>query len=352
MSPSPVSPEPTCRLKVAVDPVSAEDRRAIDDAAALVVAGRLVAFPTETVYGLGADATSDAAVARVYAAKGRPARNPLIVHASDPEQGLIVARADDRARVLAGLFWPGPLTMVMKRRADCRIADVAAAGGPTVAVRVPALSAARALIRAAGVPMVGPSANRSGHVSPTTADHVLADLDGRIAAVLDAGPCPVGVESTVIDLSGPRVRVLRPGAITTSMLRAALGADDLADPADGADLPADDGLSALPSPGMLGSHYAPGHAVRLDATAPLPGRREVLLAYGPPPPGFAHVLQLSADARPREAARRLYALLRAADGFDVDGIAVAPLQVSPADPDGEILAALADRLGRAAAPRD
>ncbi|WP_372000770.1 L-threonylcarbamoyladenylate synthase [Tistrella mobilis] len=344
--------ETTRRLKVAVDPVSADDRRAVDEAAALVAAGRLVAFPTETVYGLGADATSAAAVARVYAAKGRPARNPLIVHAPDAEQGLRIARADDRARLLASLFWPGPLTMVMNRRADCRIADAATAGGPTVAVRVPALSAARALIKAAGVPMVGPSANRSGHVSPTTADHVLADLNGRIAAVLDAGPCPVGVESTVIDLSGPQMRVLRPGAVTISMLRAALGTDDLAGSLDSADLPADDGLSALPSPGMLGSHYAPRHAVRLDATAPLPGRREVLLAFGPPPPGFARVLQLSADARPREAARRLYALLRTADGLDVDGIAVAPLQLPAADPDGEILAALADRLGRAAAPRD
>ncbi|GGB51640.1 threonylcarbamoyl-AMP synthase [Tistrella bauzanensis] len=331
------------------------DQVTIDQAASLLRSGALVAFPTETVYGLGADATSDAAVAAVYAAKGRPSRNPLIVHAADADAALALVRADERAVRLAAAFWPGPLTMVMPRRPDCPIADAATAGGPTLAVRVPALTVARRLIRAAGRPLVGPSANRSGHVSPTTADHVLADLDGRIAAVLDAGPCRVGVESTVIDLSGPLLRVLRPGAVTLSMLRRVIGADAV-DGAPAIDGGRDDGHTALPSPGMLGSHYAPRRQVRLNAAAPLPGHREVLLAFGPPPAGFAAVLPLSVNADPVEAARRLYARLREADALDdIDGIAVAPLDRRPAAAGNadaaDLLGALGDRLGRAAAPR-
>ncbi|MGH6977551.1 MAG: L-threonylcarbamoyladenylate synthase, partial [Stellaceae bacterium] len=251
----------------------------LDRAASLLRDGALVAFPTETVYGLGGDATSDRAVAEIFAAKGRPNFNPLIVHVTDLAAAETLADFDGRARDLTRRFWPGPLTLVLKRRADCPISRLASAGLETVALRVPAHPLAQALLHAAARPLAAPSANRSGHVSPTTADHVLDELGGRVAAVLDGGPCRVGIESTVIDLSEPAPAMLRPGGVTREQLEAVLGR--FRDAGNG---------STRRSPGMLEHHYAPARPLRLAATSVTPD--EALLAFGMPLSGAAASVNL------------------------------------------------------------
>jgi L-threonylcarbamoyladenylate synthase len=317
----------------------AADAAGIARAAALLRAGELVAFGTETVYGLGADAANAGAVAAVFAAKGRPRFNPLICHYPDAAAAFAHVEASAAARRLAEAFWPGPLTLVLPRRADCPVAMLTGAGLPSLAARVPSPPVTQALLRAVGLAVAAPSANRSGEVSPTTAEHVLAGLDGRIAAVLDSGPCPVGVESTVLDLSGSAPTLLRPGGATREAIEAIVG-------------PLRTGLTAgeraAPrSPGMLASHYAPALPVRLGARSV--AADEALLAFGPPLPGAGAVFQLSAAADPVEAAARLFAGLRALDRAGtrcgLAGIAVMPI------PDAGLGLAINDRLQRAAAPR-
>jgi len=311
---------------------------ALARAAALLRAGALVAFPTETVYGLGADARDGRAVAGIYAAKGRPSFNPLITHLPDAEAAFAEVVADDRARALAARFWPGPLTLVLPRRPDSRIDPLTAAGLDTLAVRVPAHPLALALLREAGVPVAAPSANRSGGVSPTTAGHVLDGLSGRIAAVLDGGPCAVGVESTVLDLSAPRPTLLRPGGVPAAEIEALTGPLERP-PAETPDAPR--------APGLLLSHYAPALPVRLAATSV--AADEALLAFGPPLPGAGAVWNLSETGNPVEAAARLFAGLRHldAEGARRNLRAIAAMPV-PAEGLGE---AINDRLRRAAAPR-
>ncbi|MFN6953744.1 MAG: L-threonylcarbamoyladenylate synthase, partial [Acetobacteraceae bacterium] len=273
-------------------------------AAALLRAGELVAFPTETVYGLGADATNGQAVAAVFAAKGRPSFNPLICHYPDAEAAWRDVVPDSRAERLAARFWPGPLTLVLPRRAGCRVDLLAGAGLDTLAVRVPAHPLALDLLRAVGRPVAAPSANRSGEVSPTTADHVLDGLSGRIAAVLDGGPCAVGLESTVLDLSGGGAALLRPGGVTAEAIEAEIGPVGRA--LDPGAAPAH-----LRSPGMLLSHYAPVLPVRLSATDAAP--EEALLAFGPEAPPAALVWNLSERGDLAEAAARLFSGLRVLD---------------------------------------
>ena len=311
-------------------------------AATLLRQGALVAFPTETVYGLGGDATNGQAVAGIFAAKGRPHFNPLICHYPSAEAAFADVHADDRARRVAAAFWPGPLTLVLPRRAECRVDLLAGAGLDTLAVRVPANPIAQALLRQVGRPVAAPSANRSGAVSPTTAAHVLEGLSGRIAAVLDGGPCPVGVESTVLDLTGAGAVLLRPGGVPAEATEALLGRIGRALP-----LGAAAASQSLRSPGMMLSHYAPGLPVRLGATSVAPD--EALLAFGPALPGAAVTWNLSESADPTEAAARLFAGLR---WLDAEGarrgcsrIAVMPV------PQAGLGAAINDRLERAAAPR-
>lgn len=312
----------------------AHDPAAITRAAELLRAGGLVALPTETVYGLGADATNAGAVARIFEAKGRPSFNPLISHCADPESAFAHGRFDARARALAEAFWPGPLTLVVPRAPDSAIAELTGAGLPTLALRVPGGAVARRLIAAAGRPIAAPSANRSGSISPTTARHVADSLGDAVDLILDGGPCTVGVESTVIDLSGDRPALLRPGGLPREDLEAAAG--PLVDPAQDPDAPA--------SPGQLASHYAPSARLRLNATDP--GAEEALLAFGPDVPAGAKVTaNLSPTGDLREAAANLFALLHALDRADVRGIAAMPV------PERGLGTAINDRLRRAAAPR-
>ncbi|MCS6778334.1 MAG: L-threonylcarbamoyladenylate synthase [Geminicoccaceae bacterium] len=308
---------------------------AIAEAAALLRRGLLVAFPTETVYGLGADATDDRAVAALFRVKGRPAHNPLIVHVAEAAAAEPFAVFDERARALAERFWPGPLTLVLRQRPGSAITRSATAGLDTVAVRVPAHPVALALLRAVGRPVVAPSANPSGRVSPTRAEDVASELDRRVALVLDAGPCTIGVESTVVDLSRPdRAVLLRPGGLPRSELEAILGPLAGAEP----------GEARPRSPGRLASHYAPRLPVRLDARAVAPD--EALLAFGEDAPeGALATFNLSRSGDLREAARNLYAMLRAADRSGARAIAVVPI---PSEGLGE---AIRDRLARAAARR-
>jgi L-threonylcarbamoyladenylate synthase len=307
-------------------------------AAALLCDGRLVAFGTETVYGLGADATNAQAVAGIFAAKGRPRFNPLICHYPDADAAFAHVAADPMGQRLAASLWPGPLTLVLPRRADCPVALLTGAGLDTLAVRVPAQDTALALLRAVGRPVAAPSANRSGRVSPTTAADVLTELDGRIDAVLDSGACPVGVESTVLDLSGPQPTLLRPGGATLEAIEALIG------PVSRGGAPG----TAPRSPGMLASHYAPALPVRLHARDVQPG--EALLSFGPPLPGAGLAFNLSERGDLTEAATRLFAGLRWLDAEAVrqglTRIAVMPV------PETGLGLAINDRLRRAAAPRD
>lgn len=302
----------------------------IAKAAEILRAGGLVVFPTETVYGLGADAANPQAVARIFAAKGRPHFNPLISHVLGLAEAERQANLHPRARALAQAFWPGPLTLVAPRRADSTVAELACAGLPTIALRAPAHPMARDLLAAFGGPIVAPSANLSGHVSATTAQHAAADLGEAVGLVLDGGPAPVGLESTIvaIDAEGAAT-LLRPGAITREAVEAVIGPVARAQ------------AGAIAAPGMMESHYAPRAHLILDVTSPPPGAR--YLAFGAAAPEGG--LTLSATGDLTEAAANLYAHLRALDATGADTIAVAPI------PGGGLAEAIRDRLARAAAPR-
>lgn len=312
----------------------AADNQAIAAAASEIQQGGLVAFPTETVYGLGADATNGRAVAAVFAAKIRPRFNPLIVHVPNASVAMSHANWTPEAAALAQAFWPGPLTLVLPRLAHTPIAELVSAGLPTLAFRSPSHPVARALIEAAGVPIAAPSANRSGHVSATTAAHVAQDLGGAVHLILDAGPCALGIESTVVGLAGERPTLLRSGAISRAEIERVLGRALTRGPAEG----------HPEAPGGLPSHYAPRAALRLNATDPSPG--EAFLGFGPAASAAgALTLNLSPAGDLLEAAANLFAHLRALDASGVTVIAVAPV------PDTGLGEAINDRLRRAAAPR-
>ena len=305
----------------------APDSTGFARAAEILHGGGLVAFPTETVYGLGADATDDLAVARIFEAKGRPRFNPLIVHVADAATARRYVTWSDMAEVLASRFWPGPLTLVLPLAPDAGLSPLVTAELPSLAIRVPAHPVAHALLAAFGGPVAAPSANPSGRISPTTAAHVAAGLSGRIEAILDGGACGVGVESTIVGLTGTPT-LLRPGGLAAEAIEAALG-QPLAAPG-----------SAITSPGQLASHYAPGAPVRLSANAKHPG--EKLLGFG----AVAGAdLNLSPSGDLTEAAANLFAMLHAID----DG--TSPIAVSPI-PETGLGRAINDRLRRAAAPRD
>ncbi len=297
----------------------------LDRAARLLARGELVAFPTETVYGLGADARNDVAVAQIFEAKGRPAFNPLIVHVASIEQAREIAVFDATAERLAAAFWPGALSLVLPVRAEAGISKLVTAGLGTVALRCPEPAMARDLVARTGCPVAAPSANISGKISPTTADHVLDGLSGKIAAVLDGGPCAVGLESTIV--GGDPVALLRPGGVPVEAIEACLG-QALASAEEG----------AVTAPGQLASHYAPQAALRLNASEARGD--EVLIGFG----DVAGEMSLSASGDLIEAAARLFAVLHAADATG-RAIAVAPV------PDHGIGRAINDRLRRAAAPR-
>lgn len=304
------------------------DADGIAAAAAILRAGGLVSFPTETVYGLGADACNDVAVAGIYAAKGRPSFNPLIVHLPSLEAAERFCEFDDAARRLAGAFWPGALTLVLPLVAGAGLSKLVTAGLDTVAVRVPDHPVACDLLAAFGGPVAAPSANPSGRVSPTTAAHVIAGLAGKIDAVVDGGSCTVGVESTIVSCIG-RPALLRAGGIPTEALEACLD-QSLAQPAD---------PSTPVAPGQLASHYAPQGMVRLNADFAEEG--EVLLGFGP----VEAALNLSPSGDLVEAAAQLFACLHQLDAMNAKAIAVSPI------PDHGLGRAINDRLRRAAAPR-
>ena len=298
------------------------DAAGIAEAARLILGGQAVAVPTETVYGLAADATDGEAVARIFAAKGRPSFNPLIVHVRGVEEAAAIAGFGERARELADRFWPGPLTIVLPLRPNAPIASLVTAGLNTVAIRAAAHPAMRALLAATGRPLAAPSANASGRISPTRAAHVLASLRGRIPLVLDGGATAHGLESTIVAVREGRVELLRPGPIPA----AELGAQE----ASG---------SGIEAPGQLASHYAPAKPLRLDADQAHPG--EWLIGFG----AIAGDATLSARGDLTEAAARLFDRLHEADAAPHAAIAVAPI------PEQGIGAAINDRLRRAAAPR-
>ncbi|MEO8683608.1 MAG: L-threonylcarbamoyladenylate synthase [Devosia sp.] len=302
----------------------------IATAAALLRDGKLCAFPTETVYGLGADATNADAVLSIYETKGRPRFNPLIIHVTDIAMAKTLAEFSQLAERLA-IFWPGPLTLVLPARSDNGLADIATAGLDSVALRVPNHALALELIRAAGRPLAAPSANPSGRLSPTTAGQVISGFDGRVP-VLDGGPCTSGVESTIIRVEGDRLIQLRAGALARTEIEAAIGQPIELAPQD----------AAIAAPGMLLSHYAPRAAVRLN-TAPRPG--EAFLAFGPAPSWTGPTRNLSLSGDLHEAARNLFSMLHELDASEAPTIAVAPI---PTHGLGE---AINDRLERAAAPR-
>jgi L-threonylcarbamoyladenylate synthase len=308
---------------------------AIAEAAQAIREGRLVAFPTETVYGLGADATNDRAVAAVFAAKDRPRFNPLIVHVADAGEARRLVRFDGRAGALATL-WPGPLTLVLPRGADCPVSRLASAGLDTLAVRVPDHPVAHALLQASARPIAAPSANPSGRTSPTTAAHVVNGLGARVDLVLDGGPCRVGLESTVLDLSGPSARLLRVGAIAAEDIARRIGQPV----ADASREALDDDAERL-SPGLSRRHYAPHAPLRLNATDARPG--EALLAFGRHAPTCAGpVRNLSESGDTTEAAANLFAMLHELDAPGIAAIAVMPI------PEQELGRAINDRLRRAA----
>ncbi len=306
----------------------------IISAAKLLSEGKLVAFPTETVYGLGADATNDQAVAGIFAAKGRPRFNPLIVHFANTEAAAQEVVFDVRAERLAERFWPGPLSLVLQRNPETRISLLCSAGLDTQAVRLPDHPVAKALLASCGCPVAGPSANASGRISPTSAEDVRASLGGRVDLILDGGACPVGLESTVLDLSSERARLLRPGAVTL---------EELSEELDEIVVGQDQG--PLRSPGQLTSHYAPERPVLLDAKTV--DADQALLAFGPVPlPGAGKTLNLSESGDLKEAAANLFAHLRALDSSAYRSIAVMPI------PETGLGIAINDRLRRAAAPRN
>lgn len=307
--------------------IVAADAAGIARAAQILRDGGLVAFPTETVYGLGADATNGKAVARIFEAKGRPSFNPLIVHIPDAAAARDIAVLPEHFTALANAFWPGPLTLVMRRGASSPVSDLVSAGGDTIALRVPDAGPACALLRATGRPLAAPSANRSGGISPTRAEHVADSLGERVDLILDGGPCRVGLESTVLDISEAMPAILRPGSVTREQITAVIGPVTA-----GADDP-----KAPKSPGTQLSHYAPSLPLRINAEGPRAG--EAFLGFGPGPA----TLNLSATGDLREAAANLFAMLRALDDpARFAGIAVAPV------PARDVGVAINDRLRRAA----
>ncbi len=322
------------------------DEDGIGRAARMLRKGLLVAFGTETVYGLGADATNAAAVAAIFQAKGRPRFNPLICHYASLDRAMEHVVADERARAVARSFWPGPLTLVLPRREDCPVALLASAGLDTLAVRVPGHPAAMSLLCHLDHPVAAPSANRSGAVSPTTAQHVREGLDGRIAAVLDSGPCRVGLESTVLDLSGARPTLLRPGGVAVEDLEAQIG--PVLRGATPAFIGAPVTTAGLRSPGLLASHYAPALPVWLNVTQA--GDDAVLLAFGSSPLPARCVFQLSETGNVTEAAARLFEGLRWLDRQGTQ-LGASRIVVMPIPQEGLGLA-INDRLLRAAAPRE
>lgn len=308
-------------------------RTAIASAAREIADGRLVAFPTETVYGLGADATNGQALARIFERKSRPRMNPLIVHLPDIKSARRHVLFNNMAERLAEAFWPGGLTMVLPRLIDSPIHDIASAGMPGLAIRVPSHPVALALLLAANTPIAAPSANKSGEPSPTRASHVWDSLGDDDLTILDAGPCSAGLESTVIGFEAGKPVLLRPGAIAREDIEAIVG--ELSEPSDDAERPS--------SPGRLLRHYAPKARLRLNAARPEEG--EIYLGFGPLPAGVDG-LQLSAASSTREAATNLFAMLREADKRGASGLAVAPI---PEEGLGE---AINDRLRRAASAQD
>ncbi|WP_037504002.1 L-threonylcarbamoyladenylate synthase [Sphingomonas jaspsi] len=291
----------------------------IAEAARLILAGEPVAVPTETVYGLAADATNADAVAAIYAAKGRPSFNPLIVHVPDLEAARRLGKFDQDALALAADHWPGPLTIVVPRRVDAGIASIVTAGLDSIAIRVPAHPTMRAILAKVGRPLAAPSANASGRISPVRADHVLASLDGRIAAVVDGGKTERGLESTIVAATGGGLRLLRRGPVSID------ATEETGD--------------KIEAPGQMSSHYAPGKPLRLDVLTAEPD--EFLIGFGP----VAGDQSLSASGDPVEAAAHLFDLLHVADRSHQPRIAIAPI------PGDGIAAAIRDRLKRAAAPR-
>jgi L-threonylcarbamoyladenylate synthase len=301
--------------------------------------GGLVAFPTETVYGLGADARNDRAVAAIFAAKGRPSFNPLIVHVASLADAEALGVFNDKARRLADAFWPGPLTFVLPRQPDCPVSLLASAGLDTLALRMPRHPIAQELLADCGCPVAAPSANRSTEISPTTAAHVADSLGEAAPLILDGGATPVGIESTVLDLSSEPPILLRPGFVTKAQIEAVIGPIRLA--AESHDAKA----APRPSPGMLARHYAPRTPLRLQATHV--NGNEALLAFGPrTPEGAVRTLNLSPRGDLTEAAANLFAMLRQLDAGHFAGIAVMPI------PEAGLGAAINDRLRRAAAPDD
>ncbi|MBY6164719.1 threonylcarbamoyl-AMP synthase [Pseudooceanicola nitratireducens] len=299
-------------------------------AAAILGRGGLVALPTETVYGLAGDATNDSAVAAIYQAKGRPSFNPLIVHVADASMAEGLVTVSPMAQRLADAFWPGPLTLVLPLRPDAGVSPLVTAGLSTLAVRVPEHPVAQGLLQVFGGGLAAPSANPSGRVSAVTADHVMTGLAGRIDAVLDGGPCRVGVESTIVGFDGDRAVILREGGVPAEALAEVLGHDP--------DRRKEAG--AITAPGQLASHYAPGGAVRINATMAQPG--EVFVGFGP----MECDLNLSETGDLAEAAANLFRHFHQLDAEGAARIAVAPV------PETGLGRAINDRLRRAAAPRD
>ena len=327
------------RLKTQILPAG---EAAVAAAARVLAEGGLVAFPTETVYGLGADAANPAAIAHLYQAKGRPAFNPLIAHVGDIAAARKIARFDAAATALAEAFWPGPLTLVLPKTHGCAVADLATAGLDTVAIRIPAHPVARDILRTFGGPVVAPSANLSGHVSPTTAAHVQSDLAGRIDLIVDGGPVAVGVESTIVGCFDQPM-LLRPGGLPRAEIERVLGRALVQPPAD---TETDSGQPL--APGMLASHYAPRAKVRLNAVTLEAG--EALLAFGLGAisgiDAASAVMNLSERGDLDEAAANLFGHLRALDGKGVGAIAVMAV------PDEGLGEAINDRLRRAAVGRE
>jgi L-threonylcarbamoyladenylate synthase len=320
----------------------AADPAGIARAAEILRRGGLVSFPTETVYGLGGDATNPQAVAGIYAAKERPSFNPLIAHVSSLDAARIQGLFDETARRLAEAFWPGPLTLVVPTAPSCTVSDLARAGLDSVALRVPAHPLAHALLEQAGRPIAAPSANRSGRVSPTDADHVLGDLDGRIDAVLDGGPAEVGVESTIVACLGGAPRLLRPGGVAREAIEALIGQRLETGIEDGSNA-----ASGPVAPGMLASHYAPRARVRLNAASVAPGEAALLFGSGAPSniEAAQASLNLSDTGSLQEAAAHLFSYLRRLDASGAATIAVGPI------PETGLGEAINDRLRRAAAER-
>jgi L-threonylcarbamoyladenylate synthase len=314
--------------------VAEPTRQTILEAAKILHEGGLVAFPTETVYGLGGDSTNERAVAAIFEAKGRPQFNPLISHVLDANEARRLVAWNDKAQKLAQRFWPGPLTFVLPRAPGSPIALLATAGLDTAAVRAPSHPIAQALIRAAGRPIAAPSANRSGAISPTRAEHVVESLGERVGLVIDGGPCLIGLESTVLDLTTDQTTLLRPGGATREAIESVIGPIAISEA-----LPAGD--VARKSPGQLESHYAPSRPVRLNAVSV--SADEGLLAFGPQAPqGAMLTYNLSATGDLGQAAANLFAMLRALDRPGIGRIAVMPI------PEAGLGLAINDRLRRAA----